>query len=79
MTLNKAKYVFFKSQIEFCGYLIDAEGVHKSQEKIRAVSEAPTSQDVSQLRTFLGKRQLLQPFPRQSVIGAGTTIPVEAS
>ena len=30
MTLNKAKCAFFKSQIEFCGHLIDAEGKHKS-------------------------------------------------
>ena len=49
MTLNKAKCAFFKSQIEFCVHLIDAEGLHKSQEKIKAVSEAPTPQDVSQL------------------------------
>ncbi|KAL5502755.1 hypothetical protein EMCRGX_G009576 [Ephydatia muelleri] len=46
MTLNKAKYAFFKSQIEFCGLLNDADGLHKSQEKIKAVSEAPTPQDL---------------------------------
>ena len=49
MTLNKAKCAFFKSQIEFCGHLIDADGLHKSQEKIKAVSEARTPQDISQL------------------------------
>ena len=53
MTLNKGKCAFFKSQIEYCGHLIDAEGLHKSQEKIKAVSEAPTLQDISQLRAFL--------------------------
>ena len=54
MTLNKAKHAFFKSQIEYCGHLINAEGLHKSQEKIKALSEAPTLQDISQLRAFLG-------------------------
>ena len=54
MTVNKAKCPFFKPQIGFCGHLINADGLHKSQEKIKAVSEAPTPQNVSQLRAFLG-------------------------
>ena len=54
MTVNKAKCAFFKPQIGFCGHLIDANGLHKSQEKIKAVSDAPTPQNVSQLRAFLG-------------------------
>ena len=52
MTVNKAKCA--KPQIGFCGHLIDADGLHKSQEKIKAVSDAPTPQNVSQLRAFLG-------------------------
>ena len=36
MTVNKAKCA--KPQIGFCGHLIDADGLHKSQEKIKAVS-----------------------------------------
>jgi hypothetical protein len=36
------------------GHLIDAQGLHPTQEKIKAVSEAPRPQNVSQLRSFIG-------------------------
>ena len=38
MTVNKAKCAFSKPQIGFCGHLIDADGLHKSQEKIKVLS-----------------------------------------
>ena len=36
------------------GHIIDAAGLHKSPEKVRAIVEAPAPCDVSQLRSFLG-------------------------
>ena len=37
-----------------CGHCIDADGLHKTQAKMRAIMEAPVPRDVSQLRAFLG-------------------------
>ena len=40
--------------MEYLGHIIDASGLHKSPEKVRAIVEAPAPCDVSQLRSFLG-------------------------
>ena len=45
---------FFKDSIQFCGHRLDREGIHKAQDKIEAVTRAPSPQNVSQLRSFLG-------------------------
>ena len=54
LTINKKKSVFFRRQIEFCGHVIDAQGLHKTTEKIQAIVESPKPMNVSQLRSFLG-------------------------
>lgn len=51
---NKEKCVFFKDRVKFCGHEIDKYGLHKTQEKIEAVVNAPRPENVSQLRSFLG-------------------------
>ena len=40
--------------LEFCGHRINADGLHKTQAKMRAITEVPEPRDVSQLRAFLG-------------------------
>lgn len=51
---KREKCEFFKSSVAYCGHIIDSLGLHKCQEKIKAVLKAPHPQDVSQLRSFLG-------------------------
>ncbi|XP_064486121.1 uncharacterized protein K02A2.6-like [Ornithodoros turicata] len=51
---NLQKCSFFQDSIVYCGYKISSEGLHKTQDKISAVLEAPAPQNVSQLRSFLG-------------------------
>ncbi|XP_030621125.1 uncharacterized protein K02A2.6-like [Chanos chanos] len=51
---KRSKCEFFKSEISYCGHVIDKHGLHKSQEKIEAVLQAPKPENVSQLRSFLG-------------------------
>jgi hypothetical protein len=43
-----------KDKIEFCGHVIDAEGLHKTSKKVEAVLNAPEPKNVSELRAFLG-------------------------
>ena len=41
-------------KITYLGHDIDATGIHPTQEKIRAIKEAPIPENVTELRAFLG-------------------------
>ncbi|CAB4043873.1 Hypothetical predicted protein, partial [Paramuricea clavata] len=43
-----------EAKVVFCGHEIDANGLHKTQEKIKAVVNGPRHENVSQVRSFLG-------------------------
>ena len=51
--LLTGRSAFFKDSIQFCGHRLDREGIHKTQDKIEAVTRAPSPQNLSQLRSFL--------------------------
>ena len=53
-TLKKVKCSFLQPDIDFLGYHIDAEGRHPMNDKVRAIREAPTPRNVSELHSFLG-------------------------
>ena len=40
--------------MEYLGHRIDAKGLHTTSGKLEAIREAPTPQNVTQLRSFLG-------------------------
>ena len=42
------------SSVEYLGHRISAEGIQPTQEKVRAIAEAPAPNNISQLRSFLG-------------------------
>ena len=52
--LKHSKCAFMLPSIEYLGHRISAEGLQPTEEKVRAISEAPAPQNVSQLRSFLG-------------------------
>ena len=52
--LKRSKCTFHKPSLEYLGHNISCEGLRPTQEKVRAIIEAPMPQDVSQLRSFLG-------------------------
>ncbi|KAL7839170.1 hypothetical protein SRHO_G00258280 [Serrasalmus rhombeus] len=52
--LKQEKCLFFQESVEYLGHIIDAAGLHKSPEKVRAIIDTPAPGDVSQLRSFLG-------------------------
>ena len=52
--LKKSKCAFMLPSVEYLGHTISAEGLLPTKEKVRAIMDAPTPQDVSQLRSFLG-------------------------
>ena len=54
LQVNKDKCKFFQEEISYCGHKIDSNGLHKMQEKIEAIVNAPKPENLTQLRAFLG-------------------------
>ena len=52
--LNKSKCTFNKSSVTYLAHRIDSEGLHPTEEKVRAIMDADTPRDVKALRSFLG-------------------------
>ena len=52
--LKREKCAFFLPSVDFLGHRITASGIQPSPDKVKAVQEAPTPQDVSQLKSFIG-------------------------
>ena len=43
-----------KPTVDYLGHLIDAEGLHATSEKLKAIINAPSPKNVTELRSFLG-------------------------
>ena len=52
--LKKVKCEFLKQSVEYLGHRIDAVGLHATENKIRAIIEAPAPKNLQELRSFLG-------------------------
>jgi len=54
LRLKKSKCALMQDFVQYLEYRIDGQGVHTTPDKIAAIQEAPTPQNVKQLRLFLG-------------------------
>ena len=54
LKLNKAKCAFLLPKVEYLGHIIDEQGLHPTQDKVKAIQEAPRPRNVVELRSFLG-------------------------
>ncbi len=52
--LKRNKCFFMRASVEFLGYLVDAEGLHTTPQKVAAIVNAPRPKNVHELRSFLG-------------------------
>ena len=52
--LKKGKCAFLQESVEYLGHKIDAKRLHALPSKIRAMTEAPTPRNVTEVRAFLG-------------------------
>ncbi|XP_058816755.1 uncharacterized protein K02A2.6-like [Topomyia yanbarensis] len=52
--VNKEKCDFFVDTIEYCGYLIDKDGIHKLRKKIEAIQKMPRPKNKDEVRSFVG-------------------------
>ena len=53
LRLKRDKYTFMATSVLCLGYLIDAEGIHPTQAKVKAIREARAPKNVSELKAYL--------------------------
>ena len=56
------KCVFAQTSVTYLGYRIDKDGLHPTEEKVKALTNAPEPSNVSQLRQFIGLIMYYSPF-----------------
>ena len=54
LKLNLVKCKFLRSRIEFLGHVVDKDGIHTTNDKVKAVQNFPTPKTVDNIRSFLG-------------------------
>ena len=54
MLLKKDKCCFMTKSVSYLGYVIDAEGLHPTKEKLQAIRDAPSPKKLIQLKSYLG-------------------------
>ncbi|XP_071635762.1 retrovirus-related Pol polyprotein from transposon 17.6 isoform X1 [Temnothorax longispinosus] len=52
--INLDKSEFFMKQINYCGYIIDKNGLHKEPNKVEAIKKMRRPENVTEVRSFLG-------------------------
>ena len=54
LKLRKDKCSFMVPSVTYLGHKIDSEGVHPTQDKVKAIQEAPAPENVNELKAYLG-------------------------
>ena len=52
--VNQAKCRFLQPSVVFLGHRIDSDGIHPTDEKLAAITQAPAPENLQELRSFLG-------------------------
>ena len=54
LRLKREKCQFLTKAVQYLGYRIDQDGLHPTDDKIKAIREAPAPRNVAELRSYLG-------------------------
>ena len=60
--LNADKCAFFEKSVTYCGFKLQSQEIHKCPDKIEAIQNAPSPENVSDLKSFLGLIQFYASF-----------------
>lgn len=52
--VKQSKCQFMTNQVEYLGHIVDSEGLHPTREKVKAIVNAPSPTNVTELRSILG-------------------------
>lgn len=64
LRLERNKCMLAADSVTYLGHVVDASGVHPTEEKIRAIVDAPPPRNVAELRSFLGLINFYHKFLR---------------
>ena len=70
ITLNPAKLQFAQSTVEYCGFDISKDGYTVDRRKLRAISDFPVPQNLTDLRSFMGLVNQLASFSTDTASAA---------
>ena len=62
LKLNVDKCEFFRKELSYLGHVVSRSGIKTMPSKVQAICGAPITQNVSELRRFLGLVNYYQPF-----------------
>ena len=54
LRLKRSKCTFMMPSVEYLGHQISTKGIQPTEDKVRAIKDAPVPTDVTQLRSFVG-------------------------
>lgn len=52
--VTRSKCEFMTDKVEYLEHIVDSEGLHPTEEKVKAIVNAPSPTNVTELRSFLG-------------------------
>ncbi len=52
--VKQSKCKFMTNKVEYLGHIVDSEGLHPMEEQVKAIVNAPSPTNVTELRSFLG-------------------------
>lgn len=64
MRVSTVKSKFFKSEVEFLGFIVTRNGIKTCPEKVKSITEFRTPQNLKSLRSFLGLSGYYRKFVR---------------
>ncbi|KAG6455309.1 hypothetical protein O3G_MSEX009130, partial [Manduca sexta] len=71
LTVNLSKCQFFRTQLRYLGYLVDAQGLRTDPEKVEVILQYPTPTNRKEVKRFLGTTSWYRRFiPQFSTIAA---------
>lgn len=53
LRLKRSKCAFTLKEVEYLGHIVDVQGLHPVEKKVKAIMEAPTSTNVTELKAYL--------------------------
>lgn len=54
LRLKRSKRAFVQEEVEYLGHRVDAQALHPVEKKVKAVMDAPTPTNVTELKAYLG-------------------------
>lgn len=62
--INLEKSIFFTHEVQYCGYMLRRDGIHKEPSKMEAIRQMPRPQNISEIRAFVGMINYYSKFIR---------------